>query len=317
MTATSPVTLAVTGDVNFAGASAAALAPGGLDAVAPVLAAADLTVVNLETAVTDRGTPVAKQFTFRAPAAAFPALQAAGVDVVGLANNHGVDYGLVGLRDTLAAAGIAQFPLVGAGEDVEEAFAPYTADVGGHRVAVLDATQVLDASLAADWTATATHPGLAVVQDRAGVDRLLAAVRAVRPSVESVVVLLHWGQEKNSCPLPRQQTLAAELVAAGADAVVGSHAHVQLGNGWLHAGGRTGFVDYGLGNFVFSARSGATTSTGVLRLTLPGAGGVSAASWSPARIEAGIPHLLTGAQARQATAAKDALRECTGLSATP
>ncbi len=69
-----------------------------LDPVTPVLSHADLAMVNLETAITDRGEPVAgKNYHFRSPAASFTALKAAGVDVVNMANNHALDYGPVGL----------------------------------------------------------------------------------------------------------------------------------------------------------------------------------------------------------------------------
>nr|WP_205708576.1 CapA family protein [Kineococcus siccus] len=312
------ITVNVAGDVHFAGTSAAALEPGGLQAVAGVLGDADVTVVNLETAITTRGTPAAKQYTFRAPPSGLRALKAAGVDVVGLANNHGLDHGRTGLTDTLAAGTAEGLPVIGIGQDAAAAYRPWTTTVRGHRLAVFDATQVLDTSLARAWTATDDQPGLASVQDDAGRARLVAGVRAARGSADSVVVLLHWGRELDECPLPAQQDLAADLVAAGADAVVGSHAHRQLGQGWLSAGDRSAFVDYGLGNFVFYARgSGVTTQSGVLRLTLPGTGGVSVAQWRPAQIRSGVPVPLEGAAADAAVAAKAALRPCTDLAATP
>jgi poly-gamma-glutamate capsule biosynthesis protein CapA/YwtB (metallophosphatase superfamily) len=69
--------------------------------MAATLTSADLAVVNLETAITRRGRPEPKQFTFRAPPAALDALRAAGVDVATMANNHGMDYGPVGLADSV------------------------------------------------------------------------------------------------------------------------------------------------------------------------------------------------------------------------
>src|SRR5262249_20662682 len=60
-----------------------------LASIAPVFSRADLVMVNLETAITDRGAPVAgKNFHFRSPAESFTALKAAGVDVINMANNH-------------------------------------------------------------------------------------------------------------------------------------------------------------------------------------------------------------------------------------
>lgn len=310
-----PVTVDVAGDVHFAGTSAAALEPGGLDAIAPVLGDADLTVVNVETAITDRGSPAGKQYAFRAPAAGLGALKAAGVDVAAMANNHSLDYGPEGLRDTLAAGQAQDLPVIGLGEDADAAFAPYRTTVRDNRIAVFDATQVLDSSLASAWTAGPGKPGLASVQTTAGRGRLVAAVQAERERSDSIVVLLHYGRELADCPTDAQREIARELVAAGADAVVGSHAHVQLGQGYLTAGKRTGFVDYGLGNFVFYAKKGAAVESGVLQLTLPGTGGVSAARWRPATIRSGVPVPLTGDEERTAQEHKESLRSCAGLSA--
>src|SRR3954469_14379748 len=72
-----------------------------LDAITPVLSDADLSMVNVETAITDGGDPVAgKNYHFRSPAQTFEALKAAGVDVVNMANNHSLDYGPTGMQDT-------------------------------------------------------------------------------------------------------------------------------------------------------------------------------------------------------------------------
>ncbi|HYY80165.1 MAG TPA: CapA family protein [Actinomycetes bacterium] len=306
------VTLAFGGDVHFEGVLAGRLASDPATAVGPVAAVlrrADLAMVNLETAVTTRGSPAGKQFTFRVPGAAFAALQAAGVDVATMANNHGMDFGVTGLRDSLDAARAAGFPVAGIGRDAAEAFRPRRFTVHGQRIAVLAATQVLDASLAAAWSAGDGKPGLASAYDEG---RLLAAVRAARATADTVVVDLHWGKELASCPIDRQRALAPRLVAAGADVVVGSHAHVLLGAGWLHGA----YVDYGLGNFVFYSGGGVTAQSGVLLLTVRGRA-VTRDRWVPATISGGIPLPLRGAAAEGAVARWRALRGCTGLAAGP
>jgi len=299
-----PVTLAFGGDVHFEGAIGARLARDPATALGPIAAVlrrADLAMVNLETAVTTGGTPAAKDFTFRAPPSAFAALRAAGVDVATMANNHGEDYGQVGLRDSLAAAAAARFPVVGIGEDAAHAFRARLFTVKGQRVAVIGA------SLAAAWSAGDGKPGLASAYQ---VDRLLAAVRASRRAADTVVVFLHWGKELASCPLERQRALAPRLVAAGADVVVGSHAHVLLGAGFLDGA----YVGYGLGNFVFYSSGGVTARSGVLTLTVRGRA-VTGAGWTPAVISGGVPLPLSGGAAERAVAAWRALRGCTGLAA--
>jgi poly-gamma-glutamate capsule biosynthesis protein CapA/YwtB (metallophosphatase superfamily) len=274
------VRLAFGGDVHFEGVSRAALS-SGLPTVGRMLVKADVAMVNLETAITTRGDPAPKQFVFRAPPRALDVLTEAGVDVVTLANNHGMDYGRTGLDDTLRAAAAAKLPLIGAGLDADAAFAPWTRTVRGLEVAVFAATDVLDTFAQNTWVAGPSTSGLASAKDPA---RLLAAVRAAGQKADVVVVYLHWGQEMATCPSERQRSLARQLAAAGADVIVGSHAHV------LQPGGRVAgaYVHYGLGNFVFYARTPQTRQTGVLTVDV-GARGVRDARWTPATIRSGVP----------------------------
>ena len=303
------VTLAFAGDVHAEGPSGDAIA-AALPSIREALGSADVTVVNLETAVTDRGTAADKEFAFRAPASTLPALKDAGVDVVSLANNHGLDYGREGLTDTLAAAQAAGMPLVGLGEDEAAAYAPHVVEVKGQRIAVLGATQVLDGQFVDAWTARGDEPGMASAKR---VERLVEEVRSARADADTVVVYLHWGEERNPCPLPRQEELAQQLVDAGADVVVGGHAHVLLGGGMLGEA----YVDYGLGNFVFTgSRREETLRSGILTLTVRGRS-VESSSWTPAVLRSGAPHLLEGPAAEAAVADKERRRDCTGLEPGP
>ena len=305
-----PVSFAFGGDVHFEGGLRPKLlaAPDRVLApITPILSSADVAVVNLETAVTDGGTPERKQYVFRAPPVALTALAAAGVDTATLANNHGLDYGPQGLADTLAAEQTTGFHLIGVGRDANEAFTPHRMVVNGQRIAILAATQVVDDQLVDSWTATDQHGGLASARNP---DRLLASVRAARADSDTVVVYMHWGVEEQECPTDTQKTLAQQLVDAGADIVVGSHAHRQQGAG--HLG--DAFVDYGLGNFVFYNQEGTAGVTGVLQVTATGRQ-ISSYHWVPAQIRGGVPQPLDGAAAERAGAAWNDLRGCSGLAA--
>lgn len=307
-----PVTIAFGGDVHFEGVLADRLAADPDTAMGPirsVLRRADLAMVNLETAVTTGGDAAPKGYTFRAPATAFRALEAAGVDVASMANNHGMDFGEQGLADSLAAAKEHDFPVVGIGDNARKAYAPYLATVNNQRIAIIGATQVLDDHLINAWTATGNKAGLASAKD---VPRLVKAVRAARPKADTVVVFVHWGRELQSCPLPRQRELARKLADAGADVIVGGHAHVLQAGGYL----RNSYVHYGLGNFAFYSGSGKTAQSGVLTLTVTGRG-VSRAKWTPAVLSGGIPQVLEGAQAKSARAEWKSLRSCTDLTEEP
>jgi poly-gamma-glutamate synthesis protein (capsule biosynthesis protein) len=303
-----PVTFAFAGDIHFEGALGAKLQADPthlLAPVAPVLSSVDLAVVNLETAITSRGTKVPKLFNFRAPPQALVALAAAGIKTASLANNHGLDYGPVGLQDTLAAEQATGFPLIGVGANAAQAYAPYRATIKGERVSVLAATQVIDDPLIASWTATDAQPGLASAKN---VPRLVAAVRAARADSDLVVVFLHWGLEGTACPTVDQQQLAHQLAAAGADIIVGSHTHRVEGAGRLGAA----FVDYGLGNFVFYNEEGASGQSGILLVTAA-EHHVSGYGWVPAQIRGGVPQPLSGQAAADAAARFSAQRGCTGL----
>jgi poly-gamma-glutamate capsule biosynthesis protein CapA/YwtB (metallophosphatase superfamily) len=304
-----PVVFAFGGDVHAEGSAATRLAAsptGMLDAVEPVFSRADIAVVNLETAVTSRGTPApAKEYTFRAPASIFGALRAGGIDVASMANNHGLDYGETGLRDSLAAARRYDFPVIGIGLDGARAYAPYRTKVKGQRVAILGATQVLDDHLISAWTAGPGKPGLASAKE---VPRLLQEVRKARRTADTVVVFLHWGVELEACPTTDQRTLARALVDAGADIVVGGHAHRLLGTGRM---GKA-VVSYGLGNFIWYGTSELSTQTGVLLVTATGRR-IDGYRWEPARIVDGVPRPLTGAERRGEIAEWRSLRSCTGL----
>jgi hypothetical protein len=291
-----PVTLAFAGDVHFEGSAGASLGGGRLGSAYGVLRRADFAVVNLETAVTERGTAQPKEFTFRAPAAAIGVLKRAGVDAVTLANNHGMDYGRVGLSDTLAAARRYGMPLLGAGVDEGAAWTPLRRTIDGVRVSVIAATDVLDDFAISAWVARPGVPGLASAKDT---ERLVSAVRAERDKADVLAVFLHWGKETVYCPTARQRQLAQNLSDAGADIVVGSHAHVVEPHTRV---GRT-VVDYGLGNFQFYARGGLGSETGVLTVTATPTG-AGDATWHQATIVGGAPTALSGSAASSQEAAQ-------------
>ncbi|HTO00548.1 MAG TPA: CapA family protein, partial [Microthrixaceae bacterium] len=157
------VTIAFGGDASFQGLGPSATAdPAGLlRAIAPLLSQADLAMVNLETAVGSGGSPEAKTFNFQAPESVVDALSHAGVDVVTMANNHGMDYGLDGLAATLDVKRRKKMPILGIGEDAAEAYAPYVANVKGQRIGFLAVNDVFDSNLVAKWTAGIDKPGIA------------------------------------------------------------------------------------------------------------------------------------------------------------
>ncbi len=277
---------------------------------APALSAADLTMVNLETAITDGGERQDKSFTFRAPAVSLTALRRAGVDIATMANNHGADYGATGLRDSLAAVTAAKFPVIGLGADAAHAYAPYLVTVNKVPIAILAGSQVHDETLQ-NWTAGPSSPGIAAANS----PRLLAAVSAARAAGRVVIVYLHWGTEYTTCPNGEQRSLADALAAAGASAVIGTHAHVLQGAGWRRDGT---YVAYGLSNYLWWRSFGnEQDDNGVLTLTFTGPK-VVAAKFAPAHLDStGVPVPATGSTLARINAEWERDRACTDLSTRP
>lgn len=237
---------------------------------------ADLTILNVETAITSAGKAEVKTFTFRSDLSLPNRLAAAGVDVVSLANNHAIDYGKPAMLETIERLSAGGITPVGAGRTLAEALAPAELIVGGQSVAVLAASQIIPSG---SWVATGSQAGIASagkhVIDR-NTQNLLQAVRAARATNDVVFVVLHWGIEGDFCPSVVQRKLGAQLRAAGATAVLGAHPHVLQpivtdSEGLGELGHRRGLIAYSLGNFIWDPRGGATGDTGLLELRFAGA----------------------------------------------
>jgi poly-gamma-glutamate synthesis protein (capsule biosynthesis protein) len=311
------VTLAFGGDVHFpvgtnlgdrlADDPSTALGP----TVPQLLSGANLSMVNLESALTDGSCPDAqsKQYVFYAPPTAVTAFRAAGVTLITNTNNHGEDCGPAGLQMALSIKAQTGYPILGIGQNSAQAFTPYRTVIDGERITIIAATQVIDSDLQTAWTATPSQPGLASAYD---INDLIAAVEAARKDSDTVVVYLHWGTELDACPNPLQEPLANALVQAGADIIVGTHAHVLLGAGYLGSA----FVDYGLGNFAFYDNTPPENASGSLLVTVTGRH-IDNVTWRPAVIVDDLPQPLSGEEATEALASWNGARSCTDATLTP
>lgn len=233
--------------------------------LAPLFAGATAVVINQEGAITARP-PVKGPNGTRKGYGAHPstaaALAAAGVTHASLANNHALDRGLAGLRDSirhLDEAGIAAF---GAGEDVTEALQPVVIEAGGVRVGIVGMLHPWPKYWKADWAATEDRPGIAMLRK----PRVVQAVAHARAVADVVVLFGHTGREYK--PLHSSQRTEADwAVEAGVDLFIGHHSHVA--QGWSHHDGLP--VVWGLGNLAFgsSGRFGEDDGYGLLaRLVL-------------------------------------------------
>ena len=247
------IRIAAVGDINYDRSPAYIIQTTGdlaypLSRVTHIFEAADYTIANLETALGDVGEPAAKRYPFRSPPETAESLAIGGVDLVSLANNHAMDYGAEALLqgiDLLHAAGVAT---VGGGADESASHAPHIAEINGLKVAFLGYVNVTVEAITnfdtQSWSATADAPGLAWGDPA----RVSEDVAAIRPEVDLVVVILHSGYEYIEEPSEAQVAAARAAIDAGADLVVGHHAHILQG---IHRY-NDGVIAYGLGNFLFN-----------------------------------------------------------------
>jgi poly-gamma-glutamate synthesis protein (capsule biosynthesis protein) len=264
MQAPDPIIMRATGDIIPARCALAKIEAYGDHThpyleLGPWLREGDITVGSLDSSMADISPPWPCEETFNlaAPSAAIEGLEFSGFDLMTNATNHALDCGQVGscgsdamlaTNENLRAAGIQ---VVGSGADLAEARQPVVLAIDGVRFAFLGYDDI--------QTLYHAEPGLAGTAplDEAYVQEDVAAAAQV---ADVVIVMPHWGIEYQAEPTERQRTIAAAAVNAGADVVLGNHAH------WVAAAEVLGdaFVAYGLGNFVFDQDWSLETQQGVV-----------------------------------------------------
>jgi len=245
--------------------------------VKPIFDWADLTIVNLECPFTDRGEPLAKNFNFRARPELVELLRQGEVAAVTLANNHLMDYGEVGVTDTIATLDGARIMHFGAGADLAAARVPLVLARGGVTLGFLgyyfqDARDMLEpaAVYATDHSAGVAGCYTDLACMTAMLERDLAALV---PRVDAAIPFFHWGHEGSNEVRDYQITLAHRAVDLGARAVLGAHPHRFQGVEVY----RGAPIFYSLGNFVFGGNKDPKDKlSAIARLWVPAQGPVAA-----------------------------------------
>ena len=202
----------------------------------------DFTFVNLECALTDAETPIAKFGpNLKAPKRTAEVLKSLGVDCCGMANNHVLDFGLPGIRDTFDALGEWDIDVTGFGENLSDSRNNYVIGWGGKRIEII---------------AVCEHEYSYALENRAGsrpFDEFdsIEDVRRARERSDRVIVVYHGGKEYCRYPSPRLRKACRAMVRAGADLVLCQHSHC-IGCCESYRGGH---ILYGQGNFCFVGRS--------------------------------------------------------------
>lgn len=184
----------------------------------------DLTLVNFEGTLSDRGERAIKTFAFRGDPSYVNVLSNSSVEAANLANNHSLDYGQVSLDDTkmhLENAGILHCR---GAEDV------CVTDINGIKVGLV---------------------GINYLNDVMRTELESAIYTAKNMGAEIVILSIHWGIEKATAPNAEQIEVAHTAIDCGADLVIGTHPHVL--QGFEKYKGR--YICYSLGNFCFGGNN--------------------------------------------------------------
>ena len=185
-------------------------------------------VANLETAVTARGNPwPGKGIHYRAHPANVGCLKAAGIDACSLANNHVLDWGRVGLDDTLQALAATGVRTAGAGGDDREAAAPAVLPLPHGRRLLLLGYCTESAGVPREWSATATRPGVNLLPDLSPgtLERETQRVSDIRRAGDLVIASIHWGGNWGYSVPPAHRQFARGLIDAGVAMVHGHSSH--------------------------------------------------------------------------------------------
>lgn len=239
--------------------------------VAGRLAAYDLTVANLEGVLSATIAPPddPHTFTFVADPSMLDGFELAGIDCVTLANNHAMNAGVEGLRDTMDALQATGIRYAGAGNTLAEARAPAIFEVNGLTIAILGINGVtanpqdLPGVVSGDEAATADAPGTNPFVP----DQFLADIRAAAEEADIVIPYFHMGVEYRDLPPEWAVEAARAAIDAGAAMVVANHPHLIQGMEIYE--GRP--ILYSLGNFVFDQLFAVEVRTGmILEVTFRG-----------------------------------------------
>lgn len=235
------------------------------DEVLKIMRESDFMVANSEFTVSNRGSKTpGKYYTFRANPARLSIYGDMGVDLVTLANNHVYDFGPTAFNDMLDAFDTIKMPHVGAGRNLAEAKKPYYLTLpNGYRVAFVNATR------AEKWGidtpgATATTGGVLLCYDTA---EFIDTIKTAKANSDYVIAIIHWGTEESHRLEQVQKTTAKDYLNAGADIIVGGHAHTLQGIDYN--GGKP--IIYNLGDFIFNDE---TEDTGILQIKFLAESGV-------------------------------------------
>lgn len=205
----------------------------------------DVLFGNLETPLTDKGIAHKdKQYVFRSKPEIADYLKKNNFTAVSIANNHILDYGEVGLLDTINYLKKSKVGYAGSGKDKEEAETPYIVEKKGLKIGFLAFTKVVPEI---EWYAELNKPGVLGAYKKDEKERL-RLIKTTKEKCDILIVSIHWGKEAVLEIREEDISFAHDMVDAGVDVVMGSHPHiVQQCEIYKEKP-----IFYSLGNFIFT-----------------------------------------------------------------
>lgn len=192
--------------------------------ILPELKRKDFILINLETTLTNSTTIVPKVFNFKADPAVVKTLKIGNIQVVNLANNHSLDFGIEGLEETIATLNQAEIAHVGVGMNMSEAQKPVIIVRNGVRIGIIGLTDNEPT-----WIATNTKPGTNYISISSPPKAVFEAVKDLKSKVDICIITIHCGPNMQEYPSEEFIRLAHRIVDAGADIFHGHSAHVVQG----------------------------------------------------------------------------------------
>lgn len=213
----------------------------------PVFRKADLRFLNLETPLLKKEKPGAidKPFVFYGLEEDAQILKNLSISAVFLGNNHSMDFGAEGLRETLDILKDNGIAYLGADVTANLAYSPRSISHRGINYLLFSASEVGERHL----YAKGDQPGTAYFHERHFVMSVQKYSRKKEPVIP--ILSLHWGWEYNPQPTPGQRKSAYKMIDAGYTAIVGHHPHIPQGIE-IYKGKP---IIYSLGNFVFGSQN--------------------------------------------------------------
>lgn len=285
------VSIAVTGDVMLARNVPSVLDNGQspFANVSNVTSSVDLLLINFENAATYSDNAVKTDVPLKCEPRYVDFAKANNNTVAALANNHVCDYGIGGMRDTVAALEKENITYLGVGENESQAHEGVTQEINGRKISIFN---YMDSNNFAEYSYDQIPYANGVAPGYSAYNREVAQSQISQASENGdfVIAFMHFGNEYSKSPNDAQNRIAHELIDYGADVVVGAHPHVVQGIEMYK--GKPIF--YSLGDFIFDLEREDTLDSYFVQIDLVGDTGQCTVY--PVHLTDYVPHYVNASE---------------------